>query len=132
MRLGSFKKIIVSVVAVVLLCGGIFITYIFLTLGEWHDANMNFTGTMKVVENEFQTYFHDKDDYPAYTLEELHNKGILSDFSYENLVDYLVSYTPFFSETPEDSVVIEAEEGSLLGVEIQFKKGELTSDPNKS
>lgn len=80
--------------------------YLIYNLDEIHQADRDFTDSLKIVESEFRTFYHGKINYPAYSFDQLREMGVLGDEDPESFKKYRVQFYPFSSATPDDAIVL--------------------------
>jgi len=86
-----------------------------------------FAAQMRALETDFRTYFHDRKDYKAWTLEDLKAAGVLSRGTSAFIAAHNGKYIPFSPATPPDTVVMQITENWFSTFDLT--KDELTRAP---
>lgn len=105
-----------------------------LLYSSWHVQERyregeRFTDSMRTLETHFREHFHGRQDYPAYSLDDLRTNAILPPQDLEFIGAHAGKYTPFSPATPEDAVVLTIRENLFSTWDLT--KDELTREPRK-
>ena len=106
----------------------VWLIYGFYTMDATFREEQTYFGDLKGIEGNFRAYFHGKAEYPAYSLEQMKDQGIVDKETYKLIKCYNGKYTPFSSTTPENAVVLEFDY-FLFEPDI-YTKRDLTTDNN--